>query len=127
MVWLLRLILFGLIIFFIFILGSFLFTPNRKLKQARKQRRYYLLDDVDHVRKNLFFTFKGAIFEGEKYLGTTDQAIEVVSITIWAHDSDSLKGMVKEDFYFIEKKIIEQYPMAVINWKNPIKELMEKK
>jgi hypothetical protein len=126
MVWLFRLILFILILFFLYMSITFLITPNRKLEKARKRKQYYLHDDIRNVRKDLLLTYKGAIFEGEKYLGNTDQAIDVVSITIWAHDIDSLKGMVKDDFYFIEKKIMEQYPLATIHWKSPMKELMKK-
>lgn len=66
------------------------------------------------------------MFEGEKYLGTTDRSFEVVSIFVWPHNPDDLKGLSYEDFKFIENEIKLRYPESDIDWKSPIKELMSK-
>ena len=36
-----------------------------------------------------------------------------------------LQGMTKDDFKFLEKEILMNYPKAKINWKNPIEKLMK--
>lgn len=126
MMWLLRFLLFALIIFLIYTTVRYLLNPKRKLELAHEQKRYYFLDDQNNVRKNFLITYKGVLFEGEKYLGTTDNAFEVISIFVWPRSTAALKGMVREDFHFIERKITEQYPNARVDWKSPIKEFMEK-
>ncbi|MGB6409040.1 MAG: sigma-w pathway protein ysdB, partial [Planococcus donghaensis] len=68
---------------------------------------------------------RGVLFEGEKYLGTTEQSFEVVSIFVWVSDPDQLQGFTKEDFHFLEKEILMNYPEAHISWKNPIERLMK--
>lgn len=99
--------------------------PKRKLDEAYEKGQYYFYDDVKNVRKNFFISYKGALFEGEKYLGTTTDAFEVVSIFVWVHDTGKLQGLSKEDFYYLEKEILLNYPNAKINWKNPIEQLMK--
>ena len=47
------------------------------------------------------------MFEGEKYLGSTKDSFDVVSISIWPQQGTSLKGLVHEDFHYIEQKINE--------------------
>ncbi|MGD6855504.1 sigma-w pathway protein ysdB [Bacillus infantis] len=126
MMWAIRLLLFALILFLIYTCVKYIINPKRKLELAHEQKRYYFLDDQNNVRKNFLITYKGVLLEGEKYLGTTDNAFEVVSIFIWPHNQTSLKGMVREDFQFIERKISEQYPNAKLDWKSPIKEFMSK-
>ena len=113
MVWFLRIILLIFIIFFFYVILKNIFTPSRKLKSARKQKRFLLLDS-DDVRRNFLLTYKGAVFTGEKYNGST-----AISITIWPQNNPS--GLAKEDFNFIEKKIFEKYPNAEIHWKSPIR------
>jgi hypothetical protein len=126
MMLLLRLLLFGLILFLLYRVVQFILNPKRKLELAHEQKRYYFLDDPNNVRKNFLLTYKGVVFEGEKYLGTTDHAFDVVSIFIWPHSVASLMGFVREDFLFIEHKISEKYPNAKLDWKSPIKEFMQK-
>jgi hypothetical protein len=126
MVWLLRLLLVFLFIFLIFGTIKFLLKPTRKLEAARKHKRFLLLDN-DEVIKNFQLTYNGAVFMGEKYLGATKNSIDVVSISLTPVHSTSIQGMVKEDFYFIEKKIHEKYPVAQINWKSPIHEFLHQK
>lgn len=113
------------------ILGAFfwlryLFNPRRKLELAHERGETYLLDTPDNVRKNFLLTHKRVLFEGEKYLGTTDQAFVVTQIYIWAHTPSKLKGFQKEDFYEMERIIRNQYPEAEIEWKSPIKEFLRR-
>ncbi|WHX99562.1 sigma-w pathway protein ysdB [Neobacillus sp. DY30] len=126
MVWLLRLLLVFLFIFVIFRLIKFLLKPTRKLEAARKHKRFLLLDN-EEVIKNFQLTYNGVLFTGEKYLGATKNTIDVVSISLWPDQTSSLHGMTKEDFYFIEEKIHERYPVAQINWKSPIHEFLQQK
>lgn len=120
-----RIILIALIIYIFYKGVRYLTDPKRKLDEAYERGDYYFYDDVKNVRKNFFISYKGALFEGEKYLGTTEDAFEVVSIFIFVHDSMKLQGFTKEDFYYLEKEILISYPKAKISWKNPIEKLMK--
>ena len=126
MVWLLRLVLLFLIIFIIFATIRYFLKPSRKLEAARKHKRFLLIDN-NEVVKNLRLTYNGAVFTGEKYVGASNNTIDVVSITLWPDQPTSIKGMAKEDFYFIEEKIHEKYPVAQINWRSPIHEFLHQK
>ena len=95
---LIRLLLFALILFLLYRMVKFIINPKRKLELAHEQKRYYFLDDQNNVRKNFLLTYKGVLFEGEKYLGTTDNAFDVVSIFIWPHSVSSLMGFVTRRF-----------------------------
>jgi hypothetical protein len=126
MIWLLRLGLLFLFIFLIVVTIKFLLKPTRKLEAARRNKRFLLVDNKEVVR-NFHLTYNGALFTGEKYLGAAEDTIDVVSISLWPDPATSIQGMVKEDFYFIEEKIHEKYPVAQINWKSPIHELLHQK
>ncbi|QUG42313.1 sigma-w pathway protein ysdB [Psychrobacillus sp. INOP01] len=125
MFYLLRLFILILIIYVFYKILRYLFDPKRKLDEAYEKEQYYYYDEVKNVRKNFFITYKGALFEGEKYLGTTDQAFEVVSIFIWTKDPAKLQGFTKEDLRFLQNEIKMNYPNAKINWKSPIEQLMQ--
>lgn len=120
-----RLIILAFIVYLFYLGIKYLTNPKRKLDDAYERGQYYFYDDVKNVRKNFFISFKGALFEGEKYLGTTEHAFEVVSIFVWVKDEAKLQGFSKEDFLFLEKEIRMNYPEAQINWKNPIENLMK--
>ncbi|MEK3980969.1 sigma-w pathway protein ysdB [Psychrobacillus sp. FSL K6-2836] len=122
---LLRLLILILIIYVFYKILRYLFDPKRKLDEAYEKEQYYYYDEVKNVRKNFFITYKGILFEGEKYLGTTDQAFEVVSIFIWTKDPAKLQGLTKEDLRFLQNEIKMNYPNAKINWKSPIEQLMQ--
>lgn len=124
--WLIRILLFALIIFLIYSAVKYVLNPKRKLELAHEQKRFYYLDYKNNVRRNFLITYKGVLFEGEKYLGTTENAFEVVNVFIWPHKVAHLQGLVREDFEFIEKKVLESYPNASIDWKSPIHEFMRK-
>jgi hypothetical protein len=124
--WFLRILLLALILSLTYYLIKYIFNPKRKLELAHEQKRYYFLDDYDNVRKNFLVTYNGVLFEGEKYLGTTSNSFEVVSIFIFPRDLASLKGLTKEDFLIIEKNVQGHYPNAKVDWKSPIKDLLKK-
>jgi hypothetical protein len=124
MLWIFRIVLFLLIIYLFYRCFKFIVNPKRKLELAQEQKKFYFFDDQDNVRKNFFITYKGVLFEGEKYLGTTEDSFEVVSIFVWTNNVSSLKGLSLKDFYYIEGEIRERYPKAKIDWKSPIKELL---
>ena len=125
MFYILRLLILALIIYAFYKILRYLFDPKRKLDEAYEKEQYYYYDEVKNVRKNFFITYKGALFEGEKYLGTTDQAFEVVSIFIWTKDPAKLQGLTKDDLRFLQNEIKMNYPDAKINWKSPIEQLMQ--
>lgn len=125
MIHLLRLLIIVIIIYAFYKILRYLFDPKRKLDESYEKEQYYFYDDIKNVRKNFFITYKGALFEGEKYLGTTEQAFEVVSIFVWIKDPSKLQGFTKEDFRFLQNEIRMNYPSAKINWKSPIEQLMK--
>ena len=121
---LIRFIIIAFIVYLFYRGIRYLTDPKRKLDDAYAEEKYYFYDDVKNVRKNFFITYKGAMFEGEKYLGTTNDAFEVVSIFVWVKDETKLQGFTKDDFHFISAEILSNYPNADISWKNPIEKLM---
>ena len=125
MIFLLRLLIIVIIIYAFYKILRYLFDPKRKLDEAYEKEQYYFYDDIKNIRKNFFISYKGALFEGEKYLGATDQAFEVVSIFVWTKDVAKLQGFRKEDFRFLQNEIRMNYPSAKINWKSPIEQLMK--
>lgn len=104
---------------------KYLINPKRKFELAHQQKNFYFFDYQENVRKNFLITYRGVLFEGEKYLGTTEDAFDVVSIQIWAKNENKLTGLNKADFYFIQKEVQSSYPNATIEWKSPIKELLK--
>ncbi|MBW8351195.1 sigma-w pathway protein ysdB [Bacillus sp. IITD106] len=127
MIYLLRLVIFAFIIYLIYKIVKFIVDPKRKLESAHEQKKYFFYDIPDNIRKNFLITYNGVMFEGEKYLGTTNDSFEVVSIFIWPHNTDLLKGLSYEDFVYIEREVKLRYPDSEIDWKSPIKELLAKK
>jgi hypothetical protein len=123
---LLRLFIIAAIIFLIYSFIKYLLNPKRKLELAHEQKKFFFLDDKENVHKNFLLTHKGVLFEGEKYLGTTETSFEVISVFIWTSTQNKLRGFTKEDFQFIESKIKEAYPYAKIDWKSPIKEFLNR-
>ena len=125
MILIVRLLIIAMIIFLLYSAVKYLLSPKRKLELAHEQKKFYFLDDTNNIRHNFLLTHNGTLFEGEKYLGTTEQAFEVVSIFIWPKSKSELKGMERKDFQFIEAEIKKHYPNALIDWKSPIKEFMK--
>ncbi|KOY81183.1 sigma-w pathway protein ysdB [Lysinibacillus macroides] len=121
---LIRLAVIALIIYVFYKAIRYITDPKRKLDEAYEKGQYYFYDDVKNVRKNFFISYKGALFEGEKYLGTTEDAFEVVTIFVGARDAATLHGLTKSDFQYLQQEILMNYPNAKINWKQPIEQLM---
>lgn len=126
MILLIRFILLALFVFALYATIKYITSPLRKLENAKDQKRFYFLDEPQNIRKNFLLTHKGIVFEGEKYLGTTESSFEVVSIFVWPHSNSELRGMTKEDFHFIQSQIMTEYPAAKIDWKSPVKEFLNK-
>ena len=99
----------------IYITLKYINKPLRKLKAAQKKKAFYLLDDTADVRRNFFITYKGLLFEGEKYPNHND---EVESIFIWLHHNNDWELLGKEDILEIEKRISRHYPETRIDWKS---------
>jgi hypothetical protein len=124
MIWVIRSLLLVFLLVLIYQFIKFMSSPKRKFKHAHEQKRFYLFDDHDNVRKNFLLTYKGVMFEGEKYLGSTKDSFDVDTISIGPQQVTSLKGFTHEDFHFIEQKIMKQYQNAVIDWKSPVKKFL---
>jgi hypothetical protein len=122
---LIRFIIIAFIVYLIYRGILYLTDPKRKLDDAYAEEKYYFYDEVNNVRKNFFLSYKGAMFEGEKYLDTADDSIDVISIFVWVKDETKLQDFTKADFDFLSSKILSNYPKAAISWKNPIERLME--
>ncbi|TYS01025.1 sigma-w pathway protein ysdB [Rossellomorea vietnamensis] len=118
---------FLLIIYLLYRAFKYIVNPKRKLELASEQKKFYFLDDQENVRKNFLVTYKGVLFQGEKYLGTTERAFDVVSIFVWVENPSLLKGISYEDLKYVETEILERYPNASIDWKSPLKEFINKK
>jgi len=123
---LIRFIIIAFIVYLIYRGILYLTDPKRKLDDAYAEEKYYFYDEVDNVRKNFFLSYKGAMFEGEKYLDTADDSVDVITIFVWVNDEIKLQDFTKADFDFLSSKILSNYPKASISWKNPIEQLMEK-
>ncbi|GAE30144.1 hypothetical protein [Halalkalibacter hemicellulosilyticus] len=125
MVFLVRFLILAALIILAYTAIKYLFHPRRKLEQAHEKKQYYFYDDEKDVRKNFFITYKGVMFEGEKYLGTTDDAFDIITIYVWVKQPEKLAGLKKEDFQFIAEDIYLRYPSAKLEWKSPIKEFLK--
>ncbi|MBB6452059.1 hypothetical protein HNQ94_000480 [Salirhabdus euzebyi] len=119
-----RILIVLVIIFFIYSIYKYAVNPKRKLEKAHHQKNFYILDDEENVKKNFLLTYKGVLFEGEKYLGTTENSFDVISITIGVVFPHSLKGLSRDDIFFMEKEILIRYPYASIEWRYPIKSIL---
>ncbi|WP_096202735.1 sigma-w pathway protein ysdB [Bacillus sp. FJAT-45350] len=125
MVIMFRLLLIVAIIVLIYSVIKYILNPKRKLELAHEKKEFYFHDEKQNVRKNFLITYKGVMFEGEKYLGTTEQSFEVVSVYMWAKNTQLLQGLDRQDFYFIEQEVLIHYPNATIEWKSPVKEFLK--
>ncbi|AST97043.1 sigma-w pathway protein ysdB [Shouchella clausii] len=119
-----RLLIVATIVVISYSLIKYTLQPERKLKKAQNAHQFYFLDDSTNVRKNFQLTFKGIMFEGEKYLEATKESFEVIRVYIKA-DTDRLRGLTFSDFHFIEEEVLLRYPEATIEWASPIKEFMK--
>ncbi|WP_431804632.1 hypothetical protein [Halobacillus andaensis] len=81
------------------------------------------MDDQENTKHNFLITYRGMMFEGEKYLGATEHAFEVLTIYVSTKEPEKLKGLERNDLYFLEEQILRSYPYAKIEWKYPINRL----
>lgn len=102
-------------------------NPQRRLQLAKNTNEFYFVDEPSNSIKNIQFVYKGCLFEGEKYLGTTEDAFEVVNIDVIAKNPMELSGVTRDDLYFLEKELLIRYPHATIIWKHPINQLFSAK
>lgn len=112
------------IILLIYTFYQYYRNPKRKLQIAKEHHDFYFLDESGNSKKNFQLVYKGCSFEGEKYLGTTDQAFDVVDIHVFVHEPMDLRGLTRDDLYFLEKEILTRYPYSKIEWKHPVSELV---
>lgn len=99
-------------------------NPERRLRIAKAAKEFYFLDELDNSKKNVRFVYKGCLFEGEKYVGTTEDSFEVVDIHVKVDNPIELNGLTRDDLYFLESEILLRYPHAKIDWKHPINKLL---
>lgn len=99
-------------------------NPERRLRIAKDSNEFFFLDDNNDNKKNLQFVYKRCLFEGEKYLGTTETSFEVVDIHVSVRNPIELSGFTRDDLYFLENEILIHYPHAKITWKHPINQLI---
>ncbi|RHW40700.1 sigma-w pathway protein ysdB [Neobacillus notoginsengisoli] len=118
--------LFGLILTGIILYKGvkYYISAPRKLEAARNHGHFLLLDDIKNPRKNFLLTYKGAVFEGEKYLGITEESFAVISISIWPRDMAKLETLSQSDFLFIQNELLKSYPKASIEWTATVKDLL---
>ncbi|QQK81002.1 sigma-w pathway protein ysdB [Salicibibacter cibi] len=124
---LLQLFVLAALIILVYTIVRYLRSPLRKLEQAQNNNQYFLYDDRQNAHNHFFLTYKGAMFEGEKKVGSTDHSFEVVRISMQPKRTDKLEGLEYDDFRFIEKEIKDRYPHASIDWKSPVGALMKKR
>ncbi|WP_163526552.1 sigma-w pathway protein ysdB [Halobacillus ihumii] len=118
-----RILLIIAILFIIYTVYKFMINPRRKLDHAQQKNEFYFHDTAENTKQNFLITYKGLLFEGEKYLGTTEEAFEVVTINIFTQHPEKLKGLERNDLYFLEEQVLMRYPYARIEWKYPINRL----
>jgi hypothetical protein len=119
-----RILIIAAIILLTYSIIQYFRNPRRLLQQAKETSEFYIVDEPDNSKKNIQFVYKGCQFEGEKYVGTTENSFEIVDINITVVDSIELQGFTRDDIYFLEKEILIRYPHAKINWKHPINKLL---
>jgi len=96
--------------------------PEKHYQQAKETGDFFLLNDKNE--DTIQFIYKGCRFEGEKHLGTVENAFEIVRIHISVQNPSNLDGFTREDIYFLESEILLYYPHAAIEWRRPIDELL---
>ncbi|MFC7321101.1 sigma-w pathway protein ysdB [Halobacillus campisalis] len=120
---LLRILLLIAFAFLIYTAYKFFIDPKRKLDAAQERKEFYFYDDPENTKKNFLITYRGMLFEGEKYLGATEDSFEVLTINVSAQRPELLKGLERNDIYFLEEEILIRYPFSKIEWKYPLNRL----
>ncbi|MFS0780643.1 sigma-w pathway protein ysdB [Bacillus sp. 1P06AnD] len=116
MVLLMSLIFTLLLILFLYCSVGYIMSPARRLNKAKRQRRFYLLDDFSNPMKNFLLTYKGFLMEGEKYADRLESG-NVVTIHIWHCQQKAVNKLTDSDIRYIEDSLNSHYPEAEIEWK----------
>jgi cbb3-type cytochrome oxidase subunit 3 len=124
LVLLFRILILLAIILLVYTWIEYLRSPERKMRIAKELNQFYLTDEPNNSKKNLRFVYKGCTFEGEKYVGIAEDSFEITNIHISVWNPMELKGITREDLYFLENEILLRYPFAKIEWKHPIDQLV---
>lgn len=117
-----RLLLMIAVAIIVFSITKYILDPRRKLESAKNRGDFYLLDDTENIRKNIDFTYKTALFEGEKFMDSLKAGPDVTTIMVWSEDIDEFQKMSLRDFQFIERELKLRYPEAVVEWRSPVRE-----
>ncbi|EZH66769.1 sigma-w pathway protein ysdB [Bacillaceae bacterium JMAK1] len=102
-------------------------NSSRKLEVAHKRQEFYFFDDPDDARKNFLITYRGVMFEGEKYVSVAESSFEVVRIVMDPKRTERIEGLGYEDFLYLESEVKQRYSYAHVEWRSPIKQLMQRK
>lgn len=112
------------ILLLVYTLFEYLRNPERQLRIAKQTNDFFIMDEPTNSKKNLQIVYKGCLFDGEKYIGTTEDSFEIIDIHMTVRDPLDLKGFTRDDIYFLENEILHRYPHAKIKWKHPINALL---
>lgn len=98
--------LFIAIAFFILVYSAvrYIRDPKHQLEKAHNKQQLYLYDHQQDARKNFLITYKGVMFEGEKYIGTTDDGFEVVRISLDLNGLRTLKVCILKTFNLLKQR-----------------------
>lgn len=97
--------------------------PARKLRSSQKHKQFFLLDEKHNARKNFTLTYKGFLFEGEKYLRDGEDTESVNSILISAVSPADAESLTQADLFYIEEQVKQHYPEAEVEWEEPLQTL----
>lgn len=123
-VYVFRILIIAAVILLIYSIIQYFRNPDRLLKNAKETKGFYFLDEQNNSKKNIRFVYKGCQFEGEKYVGATEESFEIVDIHVTVINPLELQGLSRDDIYFLEKELLIRYPYAKISWKHPINKLL---
>lgn len=97
--------------------------PARKLQSSRKHKQFFLLDEKHNARKNFTLTYKGLLFEGEKYSRNEEDSEAICSIFISADSPANTDSLTQADLLYMEEQIKQHYPEAEVEWEEPLQSL----
>lgn len=117
-----RVFIFTLIAYTLLKLVQHFRSPKRKLVAAQEHQQFFVVDEKTNIRKNFLLTYKGILFEGEKYSNPNEP--ESLSITMVLTDPSRLHELQKQDFKLLESHVHDMYPNAPIRWKSPVREFL---
>lgn len=121
-----RLLLIIAVAIIVFSITKYILDPRRKLEAAKNRGEFYLLDDTENIRKNITFTYKTALFEGEKFLDPDQPGPDVTNIMVWSEDIDEIHRMSLRDFQFMERELKLRYPHALVEWRTPVNDWIKR-